>query len=268
VRLLPTPVVAASIFVALSATQSSCAREPTVPDVLDIATSTTLQASGLLEDLLPVYERERNVTVRLHAAGSVQALEMLADGVVQLVISHAPEAEQRALKQPQDWVRRELAHTWLVIVGPPEDPARVRAATDARDAFRRIASSGVLFVSREDQSGVNEREEGMWELAGVRPAPEHTVVSARGMARALQRANELRAYTLATEATFRQLESSLTLALLYDEDPRLLATYSVLFPWRETAATRFASWLVEGAGRQRIIAFEIQGRRYFDVSAR
>src|SRR5687768_2882430 len=131
---------------------------------LDLATTTSVQNSGLLEALLPHYGE---ATVRVHAAGSGRSLEMLADGVVDLVISHAPEAETRYLAEHRDWQYRKLAYNRFVVVGPSNDPANVRNATDALDAFRRIAGAPVTFVSRGDQSGTHEREQMLWKAAGV-----------------------------------------------------------------------------------------------------
>ncbi len=237
------------------------------PQPLDIATTTSVQNSGLLDALLPAYRADSGVNVRVHAAGSGRALQMMAEGLVQLVISHAPEAEARALREHPDWVHLELAHNQFVIVGPPSDPAGVRAAADAADAFRRIAQSSIGFVSRGDLSGTHERENGLWDAAGVRPPTERLIVSGRGMALALRHANEIPAYTLSDEATYRQFERELDLQLLYEGDPRLVNTYAVLHPRSDAAASHLASWLVGDEGRARIGGFTIGGEPMFKVPA-
>src|ERR671911_1581246 len=150
---------------AIVAMLTGCA--PATRPALDIATTTSVQNSGLLDSLLPHFAPAQ---VRVHAAGSGRSLEMLADGVVDLVISHAPETETRYLATHADWRYRKLASNWFVIVGPKDDPARVRDAADALDAFRRIAAAPVPFVSRGDESGTHEREQGFWRSAGVAPA--------------------------------------------------------------------------------------------------
>jgi tungstate transport system substrate-binding protein len=223
-----------------------------------------VQNSGLLDALLPAYRNDTGVEVRVHAAGSGRALAMLEEGLARLVISHAPDAEARALQQHGEWIRRPLAQNRFVIVGPANDPAGIRSARDATNAFARIARANAAFVSRGDQSGTHERENGMWQLAGVRPAGDRYVISGRGMALALRHADELRAYTLSDEATFRQLGRQIELVLLYQGDPLLLNVYSVIHPRSDAPAARFAEWLVTGEGRRRIDAFTIEGKRMFE----
>jgi len=201
--------------------------------------------------------------VRVHAAGSGRALQMMSEELVQLVISHAPDAEARALAAHPAWIARPLAHNWFVVVGPPDDPADVQAATDVLDAFRRIARSAAPFVSRGDNSGTHEREDRFWNAAGVRPPSGSLLVSGRGMAQALRHADEMRGYTLSDDATYRQLERSLDLRVLYAGDARLLNAYSVIYPRDSAAAARFAEWLVEGDGRRVIAEFRVDGAPVF-----
>ena len=92
---------------------------------------------------------------------------MLADGTVDLVISHAPETETRYLAEHRDWQYRKIAFNHFLVVGPRDDPAHVREARDIAEAFKRIAASGAPFVSRGDQSGTHEREQSLWKAAGI-----------------------------------------------------------------------------------------------------
>ena len=148
---------------------AGCSRSSERAPALDVATTTSVQNSGLLEALLPHFT---DATVRVHAAGSGRSLEMLADGIVDLVISHAPETETRYLADHPGWLYRKLAFNRFVIVGPRADPAMIRQAGDALEAFRRIAGAPVTFVSRGDSSGTHERELMLWKAAGVTPLPE------------------------------------------------------------------------------------------------
>lgn len=248
------PVLA--IVVMLSACGS--APRPTI----DIATTTSVQNSGLLDYLLPHFERAE---VRVHAAGSGRSLEMLADGVVDLVISHGPETEARYLATHADWRYRKLASNWFIIVGPDGDPAGVRDATDALDAFRRIAAAPVPFVSRGDESGTHEREQAFWRSSGVAPARNKLIVSGRGMAQALRHADEINGYTLSDEATFRQLQPQLDLVAFTIGDPRLLNTYAVIHPKGDAQAEMLADWLVTGDGRGRLSQYRIDERFAFTV---
>jgi tungstate transport system substrate-binding protein len=241
---------------------AACEAQPGVERALDLATTTSVHNSGLLDALRAAY---KDRTIHAHAAGSGRALEMLADGIVDVVISHAPETEARFLTQHADWSYRKFAYNAFVVVGPLRDPAGVRGSPGVIEAFRRIAASGSGFVSRGDQSGTHEREETLWKLAGVTPEPANLLVSGRGMALALRHADERTAYTLSDQATWWQFEQQLGLALLHEGDPLLLNTYAVIYPGQDDGAAAFASWLSEGAGRKVIEGFTVSGRPAFPL---
>lgn len=241
---------------------AACGRD-SAPDYFDIATTTSVQQSGLLDHILPAFTAEAGVEVRVHAVGSGIALRMLDGRDVQLVISHAPEAEARALRDHADWSYRKVAHNWFVIVGPPSDPAGIRTAASARDAFQRIANSRAVFVSRGDHSGTHERELALWRETGQQLGGDRLVVSGRGMALALRHADELSAYTLSDEATFRQLERGLDLTILFRDDRSLLNTYAVVYPSNGVVASQFATWLAAGRGRTLMADYQVQGLRAY-----
>jgi tungstate transport system substrate-binding protein len=229
---------------------------------LDMATTTSVDNSGLLEALLPQF---KPATVRVHPVGSGLALKMLADGTVDLVISHAPETETRYLADHPDWVYEKIAFNHFLVVGPREDPAHVRELVDVVDVFRRIASSGVPFVSRGDQSGTHEREQSIWKAAGVMPSTDRLLVSGTSMGVTLRQTSEKQAYALSDDSTFWQLESRLNVVVLFDRDPRLINTYAVIYPRDDANAKMFADWLARGEGRQHMADYRIQGRAAFAV---
>ena len=235
------------------------------PRVLRIATTSSVDQSGLLAALLPAFKAESSIDVRVHVAGSGQALQMLARGEAALAISHAPDAEARALREHADWTYRKLAFNEFVVVGPPHDPAGVRGSADAVEAFRRIAQSGQRFVSRGDQSGTHEREERLWTLSGQRPAGELLIVSGRGMAQALRHADEAEAYTLADAATFHRFARQLELSAHHSGGSDLANTYAVLHASNDPDAARFARWLTIGPGRTLIGSFTVDGQRQYSV---
>jgi tungstate transport system substrate-binding protein len=249
-----------SICTILAGLIVGCAEQQ--PRTLDIATTTSVQNSGLLEALLPHFGA---ATVRVHAAGSGRALEMLKDRVVDLVISHAPEAEARYLAAHPRWTYRKLAFNRFVLVGPPTDPAGVKSTNDVLDALQRIAQSSVDFVSRGDGSGTHEREQMLWKQAGAGPSTGRLLVSGQSMAITLRQAHEKRAYTLTDEATFWQFQKQLDLAVVSEGDALLLNTYAVIYPRDIDAAARFAEWLTRGEGRRRIGDHRIEGRVAFQV---
>ncbi len=254
------PALLSALGFALACLLFAC-RAPQ-PGYLDIATTTSVENSGLLESLLPHYQ---SAMVRVHPVGSGLALKMLADGTVALVISHAPETEARYLAEHPEWVYRKIAFNHFLLLGPRDDPAHVHDAPDVVEAFRRIAESRAAFVSRGDQSGTHEREQSLWRAAGAMPPSERLLVSGASMGITLRQADERQAYTLSDDSTFWQLEPRLNLAVLFEKDARLVNTYAVVLVPNESAAARFAEWLQQGDGRQRMAGYRVQERAAFAV---
>src|SRR5436189_6286455 len=172
-------------------------------DIL-LATTTSTRDAGLLDSLLPVFERQTRYAVKVIAVGSGQALAMGRRGDADLVLSHAPEAE-RALVDSGYFVRRRLVmHNEFLIVGPAGDPAGLRGLSDPVAAVRRIAERRAPFVSRGDQSGTHQREQLFWKRAGFSSIPRNDwyIESGQGMGATLQLADEKHAYTLTDRATY------------------------------------------------------------------
>jgi tungstate transport system substrate-binding protein len=232
---------------------------------LDIATTASVKNSGLLDALLPGLIAEKGITMRVHAPGSGRALEMLADGVVDLVITHAPRRENEYLAEHPDWIYRKIAFNRFVIVGPPYDPAKIHQARSAVEAFSRIAAADVNFISRNDGSGTHERELQLWEAAGSRPGEGRLIVSGGSMAVALRHADERVAYTLSDEATFRQFQAQLEVRVLFANHEQLLNTYALVYAPGVPQAVMFAEWLSDGAGRRRLETYTVAGATAFFV---
>ena len=229
------------------------------PRLLEIATTTSVVNSGLLDFILPKFDDD----VRVHAAGSGRALAMLSDQTVDLVISHAPDSEARSLTEHPDWTYQKIAYNQFVVLGPPSDPAGVRGAPSAVDAFKRIAAHNAVFVSRGDQSGTHEREMALWRQSRIDPTKERVLTSGGSMATTLRQADQQSAYTLSDEATWWQLQGSLRLEPLLTHDSALLNSYAVIHPSKSARATAFARWLADGKGREHIAAFRASGRQPF-----
>ena len=248
---------------AVLAFAGACSPSSENTQTVDIATTTSVVNSGLLDALLPAFQRETGITVRVHAAGSGRALKMLHDTAVDLAISHAPQAESQMLARHSDWRYQKIATNQFVLVGPDSDPAGIRTAADVVDAFSRIAAADVDFISRGDGSGTHERESDLWSSAKVRPAPSRLLVSGAGMGATLRHADERRAYTLTDDATFMQMRQQLALAILFSKDARLVNAYAVIYPRESLLASRLAEWLVSGKGRQMIGNYTVSETRAF-----
>ncbi len=199
-------------------------------DPVILATTTSTRDAGLLDSLLPVFERQSGLQVKVIAVGSGQALAMGRRGDADVVLSHAPEAE-RLLVDSGFFVRRRLVmHNDFLVVGPAGDSAGLRGMSDAAAAFRRIAEHHAAFVSRGDQSGTHQREQQLWKRAGIaQPAAGGWYVeSGQGMGATLQLADEKRAYTLTDRATYLAWRDKLQLVPLVEGDSVLYNVYHVL----------------------------------------
>ena len=199
------------------------------PDVI-LATTTSTRDAGLLDSLLPVFERQTRYRVKVIAVGSGQALAMGRRGDADVVLSHAPEAE-RVLVDSGYFVRRRLVmHNEFLVVGPAADPAGLRGLSDAVAALRRLAERRAPFVSRGDQSGTHQREQLLWKRTGIAPPTRDGwyVESGQGMGATLQLADEKRAYTLTDRATYLAWRDKLQLVPMVEGDSLLYNVYHVL----------------------------------------
>src|SRR6266581_1563980 len=230
-----------------------------------LATTTSTRDAGLLDSLLPVFQRQTGYRVKVIAVGSGQALAMGRRGDADVVLSHAPEAE-RVLVDSGYFVRRRLVmHNDFLVVGPPADPAGLRGMSDAVAAFRRLAERPVVFVSRGDQSGTHQREQALWKRARLSAPPfgGSYVESGQGMGATLQLADEKHGYTLTDRATYLAWRDKLQLVPLVEGDPLLYNVYHVLelnpknAPRINVAGGRaFAEFLVSPGTQALIGAFD------------
>jgi len=239
---------------------------------LILATTTSTRDAGLLDALLPEFERQTGRRVRVIAVGSGQALAMGRRGDADVVLSHAPDAE-RALTDSGYFTRRlRVMHNDFLVVGPPADPAGLRGMNDAIAAFRRISRARGRFVSRGDRSGTHQMELGLWRRAGVAPpsAGDWYVEAGQGMGETLQMADEKEAYTLVDRATYLVWRHRVTLVPVVEGDSVLYNVYHVLVVnprnaprVNDAGADAFADFLVAPATQRRIGAF---GRSRFGQS--
>jgi tungstate transport system substrate-binding protein len=196
------------------------------PQVL-LATTTSTRDAGLLDSLLPVFEAQSGFKVKVVAVGSGQALEMARRGDADVVLSHAPEAEQVYVDSGFLVNRRRVMHNDFLIVGPAEDPAAIRGL-DPVAAWGRLARGAGAFVSRGDRSGTQLLELQLWRLAGVAPSGPWYIESGQGMAATLQMADQKHAYTLSDRATYLAWRDRVQLVPLVEGDTLLYNVYHVM----------------------------------------
>jgi tungstate transport system substrate-binding protein len=220
------------VAIAMVAMMAGCGEEektePVERSELILATTTSTQDSGLLDEWVPMFEENNPYTVKVIAVGSGAAMEMGKNGECDVMLVHSPAAEEEMVAAGDAIDRNAVMHNDYVIVGPASDPAGVKSATSAVDAFTKIANSQSTFISRADESGTHTKELAIWEKAGITPAGTWYVESGKGMGDTLRIASEQGAYTLSDRGTFLSLEDELELAILYEGDPVLYNNYHVM----------------------------------------
>ena len=244
------------------------------PQVLRLATTTSTENSGLLAYLLPAFERASGYRVHVIAVGTGKALRMGRDGDVDVVLVHAPAAEQAFVAEGAGILRRAVMHNDFVIVGPRGDRAGIRGLRDAVTALQRIAQRRAPFVSRGDDSGTHKKELALWRAAGIRPSGYWYREAGQGMGRVLQMANELDAYTLADRGTWLAFRDRSDLRVLVEGDPRLFNPYHIIAvnPERHpgvdfAGAKALIDWITGPEGQRRIAAYRLRGETLFHPDA-
>ncbi|MDP3910513.1 MAG: substrate-binding domain-containing protein [Gemmatimonadales bacterium] len=219
-----------------------------------LATTTSTRDAGLLDTLLPVFETNTGYRVRVVAVGSGQALELGRRGDADVVLSHAPAAEQALVDSGLLLRRRRVMHNDFILVGPPEDPAGLRGGQDAVAAVRRLADERYRFVSRGDRSGTHQLEQRLWRAADLAPAGPWYLDAGQGMAATLQIADQKEAYTLTDRATYLAWRDKLHLAPLVEGDSLLYNVYHVMETKGAGAGARALADFLVSSEAQAIIA--------------
>ncbi|HET7095442.1 MAG TPA: substrate-binding domain-containing protein [Thermomicrobiales bacterium] len=213
---------------ALAAAQDASPAARTGPKDLILATTTSTQDSGLLDVLVPMFERQTGYVVKTIAVGSGQAMELGRRGEADVLLVHSPAAEAQYMAGGYGVSRQIVMYNDFIIVGPSNDPAGIEGMTSAIDAMRQIAATESPFVSRGDDSGTNALELKLWNEAGIAPAGGWYTESGTGMGDTLNITNERQAYTISDRATYLALRDRLDLAILVEGDPSLLNVYHVI----------------------------------------
>ncbi len=196
--------------------------------VVILSTTTSTQDSGLLDVLVPMFERRTGLSVKTISVGTGQALALAARGEADVTLAHAPSVEKKYVEEGKMSNRRLVMYNDFVIIGPAEDPAKIKGLPHAVDALRHIAESQSRFVSRGDKSGTHVLEQGLWKRAGVEPKGAWYIESGQGMGQTLGIANDRRAYTLTDRGTYLAFARRIDLPILVEKDRPLLNVYSVM----------------------------------------
>lgn len=251
-----------------------CLLAPALPAesaVLRLATTTSVDNSGLLAYLLPSFEEVSGYRVDVIAVGSGKAMRLGEAGDVDLLITHDPATEEAFVAAGYGEARVPLMINEFVIIGPRDDPAAVTASTSGADLMARLHGSGVRFISRGDDSGTHRRELALWATANLQPEAPWYLESGQSMAAVLRMSHELDAYTLSDRGTWLAYRAQLpTLTELWSSPEALANPYSVLPLSRDrhpdlnhAAAEDFVRWLHTSAAIALIAGFKVDGEPLF-----
>jgi tungstate transport system substrate-binding protein len=228
-----------------------------------LATTTSTRDSGLLDFILPDFEKQYNVKVDVVAVGSGQAIKIGQDGNAEVLLVHSPAAETKFMADGHGARREDVMYNDYVIVGPSTDPAGVKGMKNAAKAFTTLAESQAKFVSRGDESGTHVKEKDLWKAAAIEPTGAWYISAGQGMGAVLTMANEQLAYTLSDRATYlaRKAEG-LQLEIMVEGDAALFNPYGVIqvnpaknAQIKADLAKNFIDWIVSVPVQEKIGTF-------------
>ncbi|HSV56902.1 MAG TPA: substrate-binding domain-containing protein, partial [Magnetospirillaceae bacterium] len=238
-----------------------------------LATTTSTENSGLLGHILPLFEARTGYYVHVVAVGTGAALRLGENGDADLVLVHARAQEDAFVAAGHGVDRRDVMHNDFIIIGPAADPAGIRGAGSAAEAFSRIASAGAVFVSRGDRSGTHVKEQEIWRAVGVPPSGAWYKESGQGMEQVILMANSLEGYTLTDRGTWLAVQDRTNLKIAYEGDKTLFNPYGIIAvnPTRWPAvnhqgAKALMDWMTSREGRAAIEGFKLKGEQLFFVS--
>jgi tungstate transport system substrate-binding protein len=231
-----------------------------------LATTTSTQDSGLLDVLIPIFEKKTGYFVKTIAVGSGQAMAMGQKGEADVMLVHSPAAEKKFVAEGYGINRRIIMHNDFIIVGPPEDSAKIKGMKSASESFKKIAINNALFLSRGDNSGTHAKEKSIWKATGINPEGEKWYQqTGLGMGQTLNVTSEKKGYTLADRGTYLALKKNLGLDILVEGDAILLNVYHVIevnpAKWPKVnaaGAKAFADFMVSKETQEIIKTFGVE----------
>lgn len=229
------------------------------------SSTTSTENSGLFGHILPLFEKKTGITVKVVARGTGAAIEMGKRGDADVAFVHAKEQELKAVEEGFFVNRHDVMYNDFVIIGPPDDPAKIKGMKSAADAFKKISTSAA-FVSRGDNSGTNTKELSIWKKVGIEPKGQKWYLEVgQGMEKTQRIANEKRAYTLTDRGTWLATndKDKLEMVIVLEGDSTLFNQYGVMAVNPEKhkhvkykEAMEFVNWLISKEGQQAIASFK------------
>lgn len=244
---------------------------------ITVASTTSTEQSGLFKHILPIFEKQTGIQVRVVALGTGQALDLARRGDADVVFVHAKAAEEKFIAEGHGVKRMPVMYNDFVLIGPKGDPAKVAGGRDITAALRRIEAAKAPFVSRGDKSGTHMAEIALWKASGIEidaaKGPWYRDTG-QGMGPALNTAASMNGYILADRATWLAFKNRGDLAILVEGDKRLFNQYGVILvnPAKHASVKKdlgqqFVDWIVSPAGQAAIASYKIGGEQLFFPNA-
>lgn len=251
---------------AMGLTTGLCAEER-----LRMSSTTSTQNSGLFDVLIPPFEKANNVKVDVIAVGTGKAIKLGENGDVDLIFVHAKPAEEKFVANGFGVKRHPVMHNDFVIIGPPEDPAKLKEAKTAADALKKISDAKAEFISRGDDSGTHKKEKSLWKTAGVEPKGKWYIEAGQGMGAVLTMAFNKKAYALTDRGTFiKYAEKIKPMEIAFQGDEALFNPYGIIAVNPEKhpdakikLAQKFIEYVTGPEGQKIIGDYKVKGKQLF-----
>jgi tungstate transport system substrate-binding protein len=245
---------------------------------ITVASTTSTENSGLFDHILPMFQEETGIEVRVVAVGTGQAIELAKNGDADVLFVHHKPSEEQFVAEGFGVERHEVMYNDFVVVGPASDPAGVKGSKDVADALAKIAEAEAPFASRGDDSGTHKAELALWDAAGIDVAAASGTwyrETGSGMGPTLNTAAGMDAYALTDRGTWLSFENPQNLEILVECDPRLFNQYGIILVNPEKhphvkadLGQQFVDWVLSDEGQEAIGAFEINGQQAFFPNAK
>ena len=244
---------------------------------ITVASTTSTENSGLFKAILPAFEKQTGIQVRIVALGTGQALDLARRGDADVLFVHDKSAEEEFVAEGYGVKRHDVMYNDFVLVGPKGDPAKVGGGKDILVALKKINDAGAPFASRGDKSGTHAAERRHWKAAGIDPATGRGKwyrETGSGMGATLNTASGMNAYALTDRGTWLSFKNHGDLTILVEGDPRLFNQYGIMLvnPAKHPHVKRdlgeaFIDWVLSPQGQQAIASYKIGGEQLFFTNA-
>lgn len=263
--------IALTLLTGLSGLQAQAADK----SVIRLSTTTSTANTGLLDYLLPRFEAKCLCKVNVIAVGTGKALKLGEDGNVDVMLVHARPSEDAFVAAGHGVDRRDVMYNDFVIIGPNNDPAKIRDNKDVLAAMKKIADAQWRFVSRGDDSGTDQMEKSYWKALNIKPEGKWYVSAGQGMGEVLMMSGEMRAYTLTDRGTYVSYRDKIGLPILVEGDARMFNPYGIIavnpkkYPDANYGgATQLINWITSAEGQKLIGDFKVNGEQLFHPDAK